>query len=277
MTYNNVVKNQSDIDLHIHTTCSDGTYTPEQIIVHAHELKMTKIAITDHDTVEAFSAELLHLATTYNVLLIPGIEISCTYQNSLIHILGLNIDYQNSSLINILQNYHRKKAKYILRLCQELQKIKIEVFLDRKDYSLKSLVKVVQQKYQISKDEIMDKIKCLESFTKYKEANISVKQALDIIHDCGGYSVLAHINQITEDKPRSEVIIADLKKEGLDGLEIYHPGYTKELCDYYLSLARKYSLLCSGGSDFHGTKRSNIALGGIEMLSNNLSILTKIL
>ena len=263
------------IDLHIHSTASDGTLTPTEIVQTA--LKSTKsekdpivIALTDHDTVAGVS-EFLKEAKKYKerVTAIPGVEISTNYHGVEIHILGYNVDPENKELLEQLkicrESRDGRNEKIIARLQAEGFQITMEDIKPEdpnetiaRPHIAKQLMK---KKYVSSVKEAFDKY-LAEGRSCYVERIMPTPQeAIALIRNSGGIPVLAHLMYYKKlNAAEKEVLVSELKEAGLEGIEAYYNTYTPVEEEYVSSLAKQNALLLTGGTDFHGQNKPHISL-----------------
>ena len=263
------------IDLHIHSTASDGTLTPKEIVQTA--LKSTKsekdpivIALTDHDTVAGVS-EFLKEAKKYKerVTAIPGVEISTNYHGVEIHILGYNVDPENKELLEQLkicrESRDGRNEKIIARLQAEGFQITMEDIKPEdpnetiaRPHIAKQLMK---KKYVSSVKEAFDKY-LAEGRSCYVERIMPTPQeAIALIRNSGGIPVLAHLMYYKKlNAAEKEVLVSELKEAGLEGIEAYYNTYTPVEEEYVSSLAKQNALLLTGGTDFHGQNKPHISL-----------------
>lgn len=263
------------IDLHIHSTASDGTLTPTEIVQSA--LKSTKsekdpivIALTDHDTVAGVS-EFLKEAKKYKerVTAIPGVEISTNYHGVEIHILGYNVDPENKELLEQLkicrESRDGRNEKIISRLQAEGFQITMEDIKPEdpnetiaRPHIAKQLMK---KKYVSSVKEAFDKY-LAEGRSCYVERIMPTPQeAIRLIKNSGGTPVLAHLMYYKKlNAAEKEVLVSELKEAGLEGIEAYYNTYTPVEEEYVSSLAKQNALLLTGGTDFHGQNKPHISL-----------------
>ncbi|HNZ26429.1 MAG TPA: PHP domain-containing protein [Spirochaetota bacterium] len=259
------------IDLHCHSSASDGSLTPEELVIKAYDSGISSLALTDHDTISGLS-KAKTTARKVGIELISGIEFNCDCDSGELHILGLFIDETNAELLKLikkLEEYRKERNEKLIELLTK-QGIKLDMddlfcHNDRIENIGKPNFARALYKNGYAKNEF-------EAYSKYlSESNlksierkkISDREALDIIHTAGGIAVLAHPDQLgIKDHKLLLSFISDLKEKGLDGIEIFYTGYKKNIIKRYKGIARKYSLLCSGGSDFHGeSKYRNNKLG----------------
>ena len=263
------------IDLHIHSTASDVTLTPTEIVQTA--LKSTKsekdpivIALTDHDTVAGVSEFLKEAKKNKErVTAIPGVEISTNYHGVEIHILGYNVDPENKELLEQLkicrESRDGRNEKIIARLQAEGFQITMEDIKPEdpnetiaRPHIAKQLMK---KKYVSSVKEAFDKY-LAEGRSCYVERIMPTPQeAIALIRNSGGIPVLAHLMYYKKlNAAEKEVLVSELKEAGLEGIEAYYNTYTPVEEEYVSSLAKQNALLLTGGTDFHGQNKPHISL-----------------
>ena len=263
------------IDLHIHSTASDGTLTPTEIVQTA--LKSTKsekdpivIALTDHDTVAGVSEFLKEAKKNKErVTAIPGVEISTNYHGVEIHILGYNVDPENKELLEQLkicrESRDGRNEKIISRLQAEGFQITMEDIKPEdpnetiaRPHIAKQLMK---KKYVSSVKEAFDKY-LAEGRSCYVERIMPTPQeAIALIRNSGGIPALAHLMYYKKlNAAEKEVLVSELKEAGLEGIEAYYNTYTPVEEEYVSSLAKQNALLLTGGTDFHGQNKPHISL-----------------
>lgn len=254
------------IDLHIHSNHSDGILSLNKIIEYAKTINLCAISITDHDCVDAYH-DLKKLIWDKSIEIIPGIEIS-TYEKRSIHILGYYIDCHNSCLnlyTKDVNEVNRKKLIYILRRLRE-KDIVISLNEIRKIYQHISVNKI---KEYLIKNENVEKYKyiydlCIENELKRRGDTISPKEAIELIHQAGGISILAHPYYSFHDQEKLEDFVKIYKMYGLDGIECIHPKHNYIQMQQSMFLAHKYNLLITGGSDYHGNNSGEKTLGVVN-------------
>ena len=257
------------LDLHVHTTASDGQYTPAEIISKAKDLGLEMIAITDHDTVDGI-AEAKAAALELQVNFIPGIEIS-TQDTQEVHILGLSIDYKNPQLAETCREYARSRENRAEKICEYLGTKRIKVVLEEIQkiagdgvIGRPHFAKYLEENgYVKNREEAFRKYLDTKEFKKYTDRKKPApEEAIALIHKAGGKAFLAHPGLLKMGWGEVELFISRLKLAGLDGIECYYSRHTKPQVEGFLELAKKYDLLVSAGSDFHGEKvKLDIKLG----------------
>jgi len=265
---------QKVADLHVHTNVSDSTFSPEKVVRYARMQRLDAIAITDHDTCAAIAPAII-TAKDAGVEIIPGVELTAEIDDDEIHILGYFIDWQDSLFTKKLEGLCRarkERAKEILRrLNGQGIDLKYEDLLEIAGSNSDSLGRMHIANLLYKKG----KVGCVkEAFTKYignnspayvKKFKLSPKEAVDIIKDAGGVSVLAHPKTInTEIKPLKD-ILKILINDGIQGIEVYHSDHNTRESNEFKKLAEEYGLLITGGSDCHGLGKKEVLLGKVKV------------
>lgn len=254
-------------DLHIHTHFSDGTFTPERAVKEAAKNGLACIAITDHDEVSAIKPAIKEGASC-GVEVIPGIELSAEEGDYEIHILGYLIDWSlpwfGEKLIELAQ-VRRNRALAML------EKLKNHGILLDPDELMKSAEPGSVGRLHIAR-MLYDEgfvFSIQEAFNKYignncpcyvKKFQLTTKQTIEMIRNLGGVAVLAHPHSIGNDD-----LIEEFAKDGLGGIEVFYPEYTKSVSDYYSAIAEKFKLVLTGGSDCHGLGKARILMGEVKI------------
>lgn len=249
------------IDLHIHSKYSDGKYSIEEIVRKAQSKDISTIAITDHDNIESVK----HIVDTLlleKMLFVPGVELSTESfffgDKMKIHLLGYGFNYQNQALINSLDNIYCRRAndnkEYIENLTELFNFINLDMFYNF-DYGKYGWIRKLILE-SISSYINDDDIKILNDYLIlnkpiYHDYNFKIEEAIEIINNAGGYPVIAHPFHLKLDNDRLRMFIEYLTNCGLKGIETYHNYSTIEQSKFYHSLAERYDLFESGGSDFH--------------------------
>lgn len=235
------------IDLHVHTTMSDGMFNPKQIIQYAKKNNIYAISITDHDTIDGIPTALFE-AQKEGINLISGIELNAKHENAM-HILGYFIDHESETFIKKINELKMSRKNGLIYLCRELKKKNINI-------SPKSIMNMHGKinKYLIEK-EILNKGYSIEPYIKdmlsFHNDYMSGADVISFIKVHRGISILAHPSRLQIDNVEMEYLIKSLKNHGLDGIEIYHPDINKCTRFFLQQIAYKYGLIETGGSDFH--------------------------
>lgn len=256
------------IDLHVHSTFSDGSCTPEQLIKLAEEKGLSHIALTDHDTVDGipYAAEA---AKCSPVVLIPGIELSSDYNNKDVHIVGLGIDYKNSKFSDHLRQFQKDRFQRNEKICNKLIAAGYKITYDELKKAFPDAIltrchiaRMLQDKgYVKSIAEAFDTIIGSHCPCYVPRTRITPAKAVTLIKEAGGVAILAHPMLYHMDDQHLCQLIEQLKQYGLDAIEAIYSCNQSGDEQYVRSLAQKYDLAISGGSDFHGSNKPDIDLG----------------
>jgi predicted metal-dependent phosphoesterase TrpH len=262
------------IDLHIHSTASDGTLSPFEILALAQDLNIAAISITDHDTLDG-SRDALSFGIPPSVKFLTGVEISSEPPPSFscagsFHILGYAVDVDHPDLnhtLSMLRDSRKRRNPQILEL---LSRLGIEISLEevRNSAGDSQLGRphiarfMVEKGYVPSIDAAFDEYLGNGKPAYVDRFRFECEKTIKAILNAGGIPVLAHPlllgireNDILED------LIAVLTEMGLRGIEVYYPEHTKNLIAYYSRLASHFNLLITGGTDFHGDIKPEIKMG----------------
>lgn len=256
------------IDLHVHSTASDGTLTPSQVIQLACHQGLTAVALTDHDTTAGID-EAKKEAEKTGIQFVPGIELSCVFHEKEIHILGLFIhkeDTQFSKEMEKLLAIRNQRNEEMIRRFQadgflftweDLQKGNPNTVITRAHFARI----LVEKGYASSLDQAFKQY--LQYGGKYcmRKEKITPEQAMKVLTDNHAFPSLAHIMQYKLSWEENKQLISYLKSLGLEGLEVYHSSHNKNQIFKLQQIAKEYQLLPTGGSDFHGTNKPDIKLG----------------
>lgn len=253
-----------NIDMHVHTTFSDGDYTPSQIVQTAKEKGLKLIAITDHDECRGY--EEIAGADT-GIIVCPGIEIAAKYEGE-VHILGFNIDWRSKALLKHVESVvlHRKfRAENMIK---KLNSAGFDVTID--DVNTESTGKVIgrphiaaaliKKGYVSSYKEAFKRFLSKHSPYYVPYEKIGLQDAAQLIIEAKGKAVLAHPGLVKE--KTLESLFPKLKGMGFWGIEAYHTVHSYGQCREFESTARRYGLFVTAGSDFHGSAKPDVELGG---------------
>lgn len=263
------------IDLHTHSTASDGTNTPSELVKlaishgklhHTHSI----LSLTDHDTVSGIK-EFMDESSKYpnQITAIPGLEFSTYYKEETIHILGYGIDQSNPHLLSSLQHYRDSRDGRNEKIIQKLQEHGISITME--DIMPKnpedSIGRPLMAQYML-RHNYVSSIK--EAFNRYlgdgkccyvERERPTPEEVVSLIHEAGGIAVMAH--PVLYKKLSFEELkkfTCHLKEIGLDGMEIYYSRNSQEDTTRYMKLADSLGLLHTGGSDYHGSVKPDLSL-----------------
>jgi hypothetical protein len=257
------------IDLHTHTTASDGSYQPRDLVRLAAEMGLAAVAITDHDTA-AGNAEALQAGPEFGVEVIPGVEISADSTYGSLHILGLFIrpdDEPMEAILRELRIYREERNRRMIdRLTElgipvameELQALAGGEIVGRPHFAAllikKGIVKTSNEAFDVY----------LKSGAKayMEKKRLPTDQAIGMIRAAGGIPILAHPYAVRARDPQQfESRLLALMDQGLRGIEVYYSDHTDQDVHYFADLARRFNLAVSGGTDFHGPAKPGLRLG----------------
>jgi len=257
------------VDLHTHSTYSDGTATPKELVQKAAELDLYALALTDHDTLEG-CGEALTAGDRHGVKVISGLEISCIHGSFSLHILGFGVELNDSALHEKLQQIQDGRRRRNRNILAKLAELGIEISEDELQQNsicgqagrphiarlliAKNIVSGIDQafRYYLGKG----KPAYAERFC------FNAAETIDFIHKAGGVAVLAHPGKLDSAIRVLPQLIYELAERKLDGLEIYYPTHSRKAQKKLHNLADRYNLIKTGGSDYHGNNRRNNGLAG---------------
>ena len=258
----------SYIDLHVHSTASDGTYTPAQLVEYACQKGLCAFALTDHDTVAGI-AEAVNAAKNMPVKVIPGVELACPYNGSEIHILGYNFDYRNKELLSALDRIKDARADRNDKMCGLLRKhgmnITYEELKERfhsENISRGNFATLLTEKgYVKDRAEAFEKYlgeKCCCYIPRYR---MSTDRAAALIKRAGGVLSLAHPVMYHMSDEQYDILLDELKALGITRVEAIYSRNSFDDDIKFRELAKRHGFLITGGSDFHGSVKPDIDLG----------------
>ncbi len=259
------------IDLHLHTTASDGCLTPSQVVAEAQARGVKVIAITDHDTVEGVD-EALAAGKELGVRVIPAVEINAELNQEEVHILGYHIDHTLPWLRSYFQEAQRRRAERIWKIAENVRDIHhLPIDLDE----LKALVgdAVVTRghlnRYLVDLGAVSSMKEAEEKYTGnhcpsyVPRTTASPQEAIQMIKRAGGLAVMAHPGRI-----KNPQIITEAIEAGVDGIEAHYYHHSPEQVADYLKLAKEHGLIVTGGTDCHGPRynsNGSVRIGSVAV------------
>ncbi|MGB0909190.1 MAG: PHP domain-containing protein [Nitrospirales bacterium] len=269
------------IDLHLHSTYSDGSCSPAEVVRRAHRSQVSALALTDHDTTDGL-AEASIAAAPFHMEIISGVEISSLYKGQETHILGYFINHDDPQLQQRLASLRNSRHERIPKIISKLKALGLNLSYDDVKAAAgpgsigrPHIAQVLVEKQYVRNGN--------EAFSRYLAEGSSafvartlpdVAEAIRWIRECGGVASLAHPNWVRHSLPELRVACEELKSFGLEGVEVFYSSHSPRQTSDYLTLARQLELLVTGGSDFHGTAKPDIEVG---IGKGNLKIPEKIL
>ncbi len=256
-------------DFHVHTTGSDGSLSPCDVVKKASEEGIEVIAITDHDTTAGIE-EAVKAGVELGVTVIAGVEISIDFEPGTMHLCGYFIDIENEGLKNALRFVQEARLNRNPQIIEKLNQAGLDITMSEIEEAAhgKQIGRPHMAKVMLAKNYVKD-IK--EAFTKYlaKEARcyvdkkrLTLEKAVGIIKSANGVAVLAHPGEMPfETKEQYEKLFSYIKKTGVGGLESYSSHHSQDENVMFKQLADEAGLFSTGGSDFHGETKPDIELG----------------
>jgi len=268
----------SKVDLHIHSTTSDGRLSPADIVCHSAERGLSVIAITDHDTIDGVASALIAAKALPGLKVIPGIELSTDIPQGEVHVLGYFIDYTDREFQATLEGLRNSRLKRAQGMITKLKNLGIHIDWER--------VREIAGEGSIGRPHIAQAMlekgyisSMKEAFTRYisregpayvEREKMTPVEAVELVLKVNGLPVLAH--PFTTNNP--EVLIVELKAAGLVGIETHYDGYTADEINELVSFANRYNLIATGGSDYHGLEAANeTMIGGVDVPMESVELL----
>jgi hypothetical protein len=256
------------IDLHTHSSYSDGSLSPRELVQLAKERRLGAIALTDHDTVAGLE-EALEAGDELGVEVVPGVEISAQYPPGTMHILGYYLHFSHPGLLGALKKLQEARAARNPKIIQRLHALGLEITTSEVlDLSTGQVGRphiaraLVNKGYVSSIDEAFSRYLKKGAVAYVEKFRFPPEEAIAIIRRAGGIAVLAHPFTLGMDKPDElALLVRELAKMGLEGIEVFYPGHTEDMVVIYEGVAKRLGLVSTGGSDFHGNFRDHSYLG----------------
>ncbi len=254
-------------DLHVHTNFSDGIFSPEEIVKKAKDARLSAVAITDHDCVDGIDSAM-DAGRKLGVKVIPGVEFTTDLPDTEVHILGYYIDHKAPWLLALLKRIREDRVNRVHKIVEKLNglgiKIKAEDVLklaDKGSVGRPHVARVLCEKGIVRSIQ--------EAFNRYLDHNspayvphfkLTPVEAVETVKKTGGIPVYAHPGTSAKDE-----LIPELVAAGLKGIEVYYGSHSDLQVSHYLAITRKYGLLATGGSDFHGSLGREVTLGEVTL------------
>jgi len=258
------------VDLHLHSTYSDGSLTPTELVAEAAALGLRAIALADHDNIDGIP-EALAAGREYGVEVIPAVELSVTwYDQNDLHLLGYAFDHENSALTKALVEFREFRAARSERILNNINQrlrdngLQTLDFADVRQRAGGTLGRPHIGQALIAAGHVHN---IEEAFSRYlvpcnePKRFFPLDDAINLLHSAGGCTVLAHPPFISVSDTRLLGLLDDFIALGLDGLEAYSSGAGNDGIDRYITMARRKGLIITGGSDFHQPLKGGVAMG----------------
>lgn len=263
-------------DLHIHTNYSDGVFSPQEVIKMAITAKLKAIAITDHDITDGII--FAQMAAGKEIEIIPGVEISASYNSKDVHILGYYIDINNTEFLDALAMLRNSRLIRFNLMLEKLYSLGIKLDMPVTQHTSTAMGRAHIAYAMLAAGIVQNK---QEAFDRYiglgkpayvPRQNIDPIQAINLIIKAKGVPVLAH----PVFGSTSVAFINELISAGLKGLEVYHPSHKKKHIKILNKIVTKNNLIATGGSDFHGATANNVYYNKIGSLPVDYSVVEKL-
>ncbi len=257
------------IDLHMHSVFSDGSMTPDQLVVEAGMQKLNAIALTDHDSVDGIAPFLASCAKR-GMRGVPGVEISVEGEGGdAMHMLGYFVDHKNAPLkkhlagIRSNRDYRNKKILESLNaMGLVLTMSEVAAYAGSDNVGrLHFAQALVARGYVKNREEAFNKFLAKGKSAYVNRKRLTPHQGIKMIAEAGGLAVLAHPFTLGKGKEALTALVCDLVSAGLAGIEVYYPQHSPKQRKFYTSIARKFNLIMTGGSDFHGAPMPDVKMG----------------
>jgi len=256
------------IDLHSHSTFSDGSLTPGQLVKRAHEAGLTALALTDHDTTGGIP-EFLKACGEYGVIGVPGVEISVDVPKGTMHMLGYYIECGHNGLEEVLKRIRFGREERNSEIIAKLNKLgcsltmaDVEAFAPEDVVGRPHFAMAMVQKGFVPSKEAAFNLYLGKGKPAYAERyRMSALDSMNAILKGGGVPVLAHPSTMDLGRKDLKECVRVLVSEGLKGIEVYYSEHNTDQVEEYEALAKEFGLVATGGSDFHGQQNPKIELG----------------
>jgi hypothetical protein len=256
------------IDLHMHSTFSDGTFTPTELVARAEEKGLTAMALTDHDSTNGIG-ELLAAAGDCSVTAVPGVEISADFRPGTMHILGYYVAHEDLQLNDHLRWIRQGREARNREILHKLVALGCHISWEEvAHYAGEDVVgrphfarALVERGYVKDTREAFHRYLARGKPAYADRRRLSPEDSISLIRQAGGVAVLAHPYTLHLGKWDLRRQVRKMCEMGLEGIEVFYSDHTRPMQKQYLHLARDYDLLVTGGSDFHGAGSPDIDVG----------------
>lgn len=254
-------------DLHLHSSFSDGTFSPEEIVRLGRTHGLWALSLTDHDTVEG-CPRLQAACATEGMEFLSGTELTAASHGDELHILAYGFDLDNQKMLTEVARFQTVRRERIFEMVARLNQLGVPLQVESvfaiancrspgRPHVARALV---QAKLCGSLDEAFERFLKKHRPAWVPKCKMSALEAIELIHQAGGAAVMAHpgLN-------RTDGLIPPLVEAGLDGLECFHSKHTPSTTQHYLTMARELGLLITGGSDCHGMNKGKPLIGNVKL------------
>ncbi len=255
----------STIDLHLHSTASDGSYPAETVVAMAEGNGVRILALTDHDSLDGIPAAE-ERARRSGIRVIPGVELSVSEIGIDVHLLAYGFDPRDKSLVAAIGRYRDSRWERARKMLARLKGLGIRIALEE--------VEEIAHGGALGRPHVAEALMqgghvetFQEAFQRYlghhapayvAKQTVALEEAVSVVREAGGVTVLAHPGTLNRDH-----LIADWARRGLDGIEVWHSKHSAGDVARYRGIAKEHSLLMTGGSDYHGERTPDVSIGGV--------------
>ena len=251
-------------DLHVHSSCSDGTWSPEEIVSRSADLGLGAVSIADHDSIGATESSMA-AGSRADTEIVPGVELSATHGGSDVHVLGYFFDASCAAFRDFVSFLKEERRKRAARIVGKLNGMGLDLSMDHvlgiaggASVGRPHIAEVLAEKGLVPNyGEAFKKYLAYDSPAYVPKYKISIGEAVEAIHGAGGLAFLAHPGLTGIDRQ----VLEEGLSAGIEGIEVTHPRHTARQVQTLRAFCMKHGLLESGGSDFHGERRGEVELG----------------
>ena len=271
------------IDLHMHSTVSDGTFSPVELVSFAADKGFELISLTDHDCIEGLDS-FINMGKKLSIKTIPGVELSVNFEGKSIHLLGYYINRHDDDLNKALADFRNGRDDRNQLIVNRLNELGLSITMESvNEIAGGDVVGRPHIAKALLKEGVVSNIK--EAFNKYlargqqayfERFRLSFEDGIKLVLNTGGIPVLAHPYYFGLEESKPEKIKEFFKLcslKGIKGIEVYHSDIAPKLGDLFFKIARELGLIATCGSDFHGDNKDNIAMGQSGCSENNMKII----
>jgi hypothetical protein len=266
------------IDLHLHTTASDGRFSPAELVARAAAVGLTVMAVTDHDTVSAVD-EVERLAVARGIRVVPGVEITAVHDERDVHMLAYFVDHHDEAFVGFLTRQRGLREERAREIGRRLASLNVPIDMDALLEHARAtpgtsiarpwLARALMAAGHVaSVQEAFDRFLAAGQPAFVPRVGLSPVEVLDVAHRAGGLVSFAHPGVTKKDH-----LLEPLAEAGLDAVEIHHSDHLPEVRERYRGLAHTLGLATSGGSDFHGYGETRATLGVVHLPADEFAAL----
>jgi predicted metal-dependent phosphoesterase TrpH len=257
----------STLDLHLHSTASDGSDPPRAIAAIAAREGVKVLALTDHDALDGIPI-VRELAAAEGIRVIPGVELSVSEQGLDVHVLAYGFEPEDPGMLAAIQRWRDARLERAKKMLARLKGLGIRISLETvEEIADGGAIGRPHVAEALLRDGVVDSLN--EAFQRFlghharayvPKQTVPLDQAAEIVHDAGGVTVLAHPGTLNRDH-----LIPGWTKRGLDGIEVWHTKHDAAAIHRYRDMAKRFSLLMTGGSDYHGERTPGVRIGSVPV------------